>query len=96
MKREYWIIGIIILLIVSALTYYYFQQEYGAKCEFMDADKCDRSCKTDSDCKFSVGTCVNVKEDVYLEEGILPAYEVATCSCENSLCVGTLTDEYAI
>jgi len=96
-KALYWIVGIIILLIASVLVYYYFQQEGSVKCEFENSGGCDRSCNIDSDCKFSLGQCVNVNEEVLLENNFtIPAYFIETCACEKNVCVGTPTGEIAI
>ncbi len=56
------------------------------KCEWLNADTCDRSCKSDTDCKQSLGYCVNVNENVYLPRGVSPVYEIHKCKCENNTC----------
>jgi len=96
MKNIYWIAGIVVLLIALVLGYYYFQQ-VNTKCEFGgDADKCNTICETDTDCKFSIGYCININENVFLPEGVMPSYTELTCKCENNRCVGNSTGRIAI
>ena len=93
------IVIIIIIIVLIILGVVYFQtsgkEAHEKKCEFLDREGCDISCEIDSDCKLSIGTCVNINEDVALGEGI-PAYEVFNCSCEENKCVGEPTGDIAI
>lgn len=98
MKKTYWMVGIVVFIIASALVYFYYysQQTNKTKCEFMNSENCDKSCKIDADCKPSFGFCVNINEEVHLPTNVFPAYEIVTCKCENNKCVGIPTGRAAI
>ena len=59
-------------------------------------EKCDISCKQDSDCKFSLSKCVNINEEVSLPRDINPMYMEYTCKCENNICVNDQSTGEAI
>lgn len=96
MKASYWIIAIIILLLAGILVILYFPQ-FKDKCEFgKSSDNCNAGCEIDSDCQFQIGYCVNINENVFLPEGMMPMYEILVCRCENNRCVGNSTGRIAI
>lgn len=90
MKAISWIILIILLFLLGALTIFYFFQ-LKSNCEFGKRGNCNTACQIDSDCKFELGQCVNVNEKVYLPRKIIPVYQELTCRCENNKCVGDPT-----
>ncbi len=81
------VIILIFAVVIGALVFN-GDSETVARCEFAKSiDNCNTSCNTDVDCKYSLGFCVNVNEDVYLPEMTSPVYIESTCKCENTKCV---------
>ena len=93
MKKSFWKVGIVALIILATFAYFYYTK---TRCGYDNEYACGKSYIKDDDCQPFIGSCININEKPYFPERLSVASYAVNCSCEKQICVGKPTGEMAI